>query len=247
MSVMDFFRFGATPQTAPTTAQQPAPTQAGQQQTPPTPGITQEPVAADPAATVVVDPMDKFKDIWAPAVKKEGEAADFNPSAIFNLDPKSMQDAVGQINFADQVTEESLAAIQAGGPEAVKAMLGMLNGTAAKVMTLSTTAAAKMVEQGLTQASGAMDKKINNGVKLNQVHSQLQELNPALSSPAAAPMVQALTAQLTQKYPTSSAAEISGLVKEYMTNFADLAAGKKEPVADPATAGKTNWDSYMNS
>lgn len=245
MSIMDFFRPGAAPQPAPTTAQQTQPTQGGQQQQAPTPSLTADPVTADPAA--VADPMDKFKDLWTPPAKVEGAPAEFNPSAIFDMNPESIAKAVGQINFAEGITAEQLQAITAGGDDAIKTFAQILNQSSAKAMQLSTQAAGKMIEKAMTDASGAMDKKINSGVKLNQVNSQLQELNPALSSPAAAPMVQALTSQLTQKFPMSSAAEISGMVKEYMTNFAEIAAGKKEPVADPATAGKTDWDAYMNS
>lgn len=243
MSIMDFFRPGTAPTPQATPQQQQQPTAAGQQQTAPTPSLNQEVPAADQAAAV--DPMDKFKELWAPTKPVEGAEPEFNPSAIFNLDPESMQKAVGGINFADMVTEESIAAISAGGPEAVKAMIGMLNATGAKTMTLATTAAAKMVEQGLTKATGALDKKITNGVKLNQVNSQLQELNPALNSPAAAPMVQALTAQLTNKFPMSSPAEISGLVTEYMKNFAELAAGKKAPEVPEASKEGTDWEKYM--
>jgi len=245
MSIMDFFRPGTAPVPQANANQQQQPTQNGQQQTPANPSLQQDPVAADPAAAV--DPMEKFKDLWAPVVKPEGAPADFNPSAIFNLDPKSMQEAVGNINFAEGITADQLTAIQAGGDEAVKAFAQVLNQSSAKAMSLSTQAAAKMIEKAMTEASGAMDKKINSGVKLNNVNSQLQELNPALSSPAAAPMVQALTTQLTQKFPMSSAAEISGMVTEYMTNFATIAAGKKEPVVDPATAGKTDWEQYMQN
>lgn len=235
-SVMDFFRPGAPAPTAqPTTVQ----TSAGQQVTPAEPKLEQEPV--------VVDPMEKFKDLWAPVVKPEGAPADFNPSQIFNLDPKTMQEAVGNINFAEGITPEQLQAIQAGGDDAVKAFAQVLNQSSAKAMSLSTQAAAKMIEKAMTEASGAMDKKINTGVKHNQVNSQLQELNPALNSPAAAPMVQALTTQLTNKFPMSTAAEISSMVTEYMTNFAAIAAGKKEPVVDPVEAAKPDWESYMNS
>lgn len=235
-SVMDFFRPGAP---APTPQPAAVQTSAGQQVTPAEPALTQEPAA--------VDPMEKFKDLWAPVVKPEGAPADFNPSAIFNLDPKSMQESIGAINFAEGITAEQLQSIQAGGDDAIKAFAQVLNQSSAKAMSLSTQAAAKMIEKAMTEASGAMDKKINTGVKHNQVNSQLQELNPALNSPAAAPMVQALTTQLTNKFPMSSAAEISGMVTEYMANFAAIAAGKKEPVVDPATVGKTDWDSYMQS
>jgi hypothetical protein len=245
MSIMDFFRPGTAPTPQATPQQQQQPTAAGQQQTAPTPSLTQEPVAADPAAQV--DPMDKFKELWAPNKPVEGAPAEFNPSAIFDMNPESVAKAVGGINFAEGITSEQLQAITAGGEDALKTFATILNQSSAKAMTLATTASAKMIEKALTDASGAMDKKINTGVKLNQVNSQLQELNPALSSPAAAPMVQALTSQLTNKFPTASATEIKTLVTEYMTNFAELAAGKKEPVADPATAGKTDWDVYMNS
>lgn len=235
-SVMDFFRPGApAPAAQPATVQ----TSAGQQVTPAAPALTQEPV--------VVDPMEKFKDLWAPVVKPEGAPADFNPSQIFNLDPKTMQEAVGNINFAEGITPEQLQAIQAGGADAVTVFAQVLNQSSAKAMSLSTQAAAKMIEKAMTEASGAMDKKINTGVKHNQVNTQLQELNPALNSPAAAPMVQALTTQLTNKFPMSSAAEISGMVTEYMTNFAAIAAGKKEPVVDPVEAAKPDWEAYMTT
>jgi len=242
MSLMDFFRPAA--QQNPAANQQPAQTTNGQQQQQPNPAMDATKQEPDPAAAP--DPMKAFEKLWEVKKPEEGAEPEFNPSAIFNTDPEGMQKAVAGINFADMVTEDSLAAIQAGGPEALKAMVSMLNGTASKVMTMATTASAKMIEQGLTKASGALDGKINKQVKLNQVNSHMQELNPALSSPAAAPMVKALTTQFTNQYPLSSATEISAMVKDYMVGFADLAAGKKEPVQDPATAGQPDWETYFS-
>lgn len=243
-NVMSFFRPGQTQEQAQAT-QQPQPGQQGQMPQSPTPSMTADPVAPD--LTAQVDPMAKFNELWSAPKPVEGAPKEFNPSAIFTMDPKSIQDAVGQINFAEGITADQLTAIQGGGEEAVKAFAAVLNQSSAKAMALSTQAAGKMIEKALTEASGAMDKKINTGVKLNQVNSQLQELNPALNSPAAAPMVQALTTQLTNKFPMSSSAEISGMVTEYMKNFAELAAGKKEPVAADASTAGTDWDQYMSS
>lgn len=245
MSIMDFFRPGTAPVPQANAAQQQQQTQQGQQQTPPAPSMTQDPVVADPA--VAVDPMEKFKDLWTPPAKVEGAEEPFNPSAIFNMDPESIQKAVGGINFAEGITGDQLAAISGGGDDAVKVFAQILNQSSAKAMSLSTTAAAKMIEQAMTKATGAMNGQIDKQVKLNAVNSQMQELNPALSSPAAAPMVKALTSQFTNQFPMSSAAEVSAMVKEYMVNFADLAAGKKEPVVDSVEAGKIDWDKYMNS
>lgn len=245
MSIMDFFRPGTAPTPQANPQQQQAPTQQGQQQTPPNPSLTQDPVAADPAAQV--DPMDKFKDLWTTPEKKDGAPEEFNPSAIFNMDPESVAKAVGGINFAEGITGEQLAAIQGGGEDAVKVFAQILNQSSAKAMSLSTTAAAKMIEQAMTKATGAMNGQITKQVKLNQVNSEMQTLNPALTSPAAAPMVQALTSQFTNQFPMSSASEISSMVKEYMGNFAALAAGKKEPEAADASTAGMDWDKYMNS
>lgn len=243
MSLMDFFRNPA-PQ-APATAQDPQQPQgaAGQQQQAPAPQLTAEQLAATEVNKP--DPMDTFKDLWTPPVKVEGAEEEFNPSEIFKIDPASMQEALGKINFAEGVvTQEALEAVTAGGPGAVAALMGMLNGTGAKAMQMSTMAAAKMVENAMTKASGAMDKKISSGVKLNQVSSAMQELNPALSHPAAAPMVNALKQQFTAKHPTATPTEITTMISSYLDNFAGIAAGKKDEPVSTAPAG-TDWAAYF--
>ena len=247
MGVMDFFRNPAPQAPAQQPQQQ---TAAGQQHTPPQPSMQQGNIAPDSAAQSVEsqipkDPMEAFKDLWAPATKVEGAEEEFNPSQIFNLDPATIQQAVGQINFADGITEDQLAAISGGGADAVKTFATILNQSSSKAMTMSTTAAAKMIEQAMTRASGAMDRKIDRTTKLNQVSSQLQELNPALSSPAAAPILDGLKQQLVNKYPTASSAEIAKMATQYLENFAGIAAGKKE-VAPESTANQgTDWDKFM--
>lgn len=244
-SAMDMFR--TTPQVA-APQQQPAQQTNGQQQQAPQPQM-QQTVQADPnAVTEQPDPMDAFKDLWAAPAKVEGAEEDFNPQAIFNIDPATMQAAIGKINFAEGVvTEQDLQAITAGGPEAMQAFMKALNGTGAKAMQLATTASAKMVEQAMTRASGAMDKKIASGVKLNQVSSAMQELNPALSHPAAAPMVNALKQQFTAKHPTATPTEITTMISSYLDTFAGIAAGKKEPVVDPnaPVQAETDWTKYF--
>lgn len=244
-SAMDMFR------TAPVVAapqQQPGQQTQGQQQQPGQPAMQQTQLPDPNAVTVEPDPMDAFKDLWAPVAKVEGQEEEFNPQAIFNIDPATMQAAVGKINFAEGITAEQLAAIQGGGEEAVKAFAAVLNQSSAKAMTMSTTAAAKMVEQAMTRASGAMDKKIANGVKFNQVGSAMQELNPALSHPAAAPLIEALKTQFTNKYPTASTAEITKHISTYMDGMAGIMAGKKEEAVNPAAAAAaqgTDWSKYF--
>lgn len=241
-SVMDLFK----PQNAAAqqTQVQPPQTENGQQTQAANPSMTQAKVEPDKE----VSPMDQFGELWKNEPHKEGDPTPFNPSQIFNLDPKSMQEAVGKINFAQSVTPEMLQAIQGGGEESIKAFMQAMNSVAQQTMTMSTTAAAKMIEQAMTGASGAMDDKISKQVKLNQVTSQLQEANPALNHPAAAPILEGIKQQLVNKYPTASPQEIAKLAGDYLSNFAALAAGKKEEAAAPVSPDEaTDWMKYMGA
>lgn len=243
-SVMDFFKpQNAAAQADQLQAQQ---TQNGTQAQPANPSM--QPAKVEEPKKEEVSPLDQFNDLWKATPTKEGDPAPFNPSQIFNLDPKTMQEAVGKINFAQSVTPDMLQAIQGGGEESMQAFMKAMNSVAQQTMTLSTTAAAKMIEQAMSGASTAMDGKIAQQVKLNQVSSSMQELNPALSHPAAAPILEGIKTQLVNKHPTATPAEITKLANEYLMNFASLAAGKKEEVAAPVSPDEaTDWMKYMGA
>lgn len=243
MGVMDFFRAGA-----PAPVAQPAPVQAanGQAQTPANPSLQGPAATPDLNAASVQetkDPMEAFKDLWAPAPVVEGQEPEFNPSAIFNLDPASMAKSIGTINFAEAVTQEQLQAITAGGEEGMKAFMAAMNSVSSKTMTLATTASAKMIERAMTSATGAMDKKINNTVRSNQAATQLKELNPALSNPAVAPMINAMKTQLEQKYPMAGPAEIAKMANEYVSSMITTLSPKQ--AESGAEDNTPDWNAYM--
>lgn len=246
MNIMDFFRPGNAQAQQPVA--QPQQTTNGQQAAAPQPGMAaQNPTVDVAAAAEPVADLDAFKDLFTPVAKDPNAPADFNPSAIFNLDPATMAEHISKIDFASAVTKEQLAAITEGGEGAMAAFLSAMNGVAQKTFQTSTIATGKMVEQALSQASLAMDKKIDGQVKQNQVSSKLLESNPALSHPAAAPIIGMIKAQLIAKHPTASADEISKLANQYASEFANVAAGKKEPAdADKVPTG-TDWDNWATS
>ncbi len=244
-SVMNFFRptAAATPATE---VQQPQQTAHGQQAQAATPQTDPTKVTADPTAQV--SPLDSFSKLWEPKPVEKDAPPEFDPSNIFSLNQETMAQALAQVDFAKGITEDQVAAVQAGGPDAVKALMEMLNNTARQTMGAATQASAKMIESALTGASGAMDKKINNQVRQNQIASHLQETNPALTHPAAAPMVAALQAQLAAQFPKASPSEITQKVQDYMGAFAAVASGKPEAEAEAAklTAG-TDWEKYFTN
>lgn len=244
MSIMDFFR----PQAAQTPVAQQAPagsTENGQQQQVANP--TADPTKVAGAEPEKVSGLDAFKDVWQTKPKEEGAPEEFNPSKIFDLNQESMNKALASVDFTKGITEDHINAIQAGGPEAMKALSEMLNNTARQTMGAATQASAKMIESALTGAQGSLDRKINTQVRSNQVASHLQESNPALNHPAAAPLVKALQTQFESQHPKANPQEISEMVTKYMVGFADLAAGKKQETSEEAApgAGNTDWESYF--
>lgn len=241
MSIMDIFR----PKPAQPAAPQPA---NGQQMQQPTPGMDQNtPVDINNAAAVAEAAKLKHEKLWEAPVKDANAEPDFDPNNIFSLDAESMAKAVGQINFAESITSEQLEQIQQGGEGAVKAFAAALNATSQNVMTKSTMTAAKMIERAMSQGAGAMNRQVDKQVKHQQVSSQLQELNPALSSPLAAPIIDGIRTQLINKYPMASSTEIAKMAQEALQEFVGIAAGKKEEVVDPKEAGKVDWDKYMSA
>lgn len=241
-SVMNFFRPAAA-QTPATEMQQPQ--QAANGTAAQAPNPQNDPTKVTEPATEV-SPLDGFKDLWeAKPVDKDAPPA-FDPGNIFNLNQESMNKALAQVDFAKGITEDQINAIQAGGPEAIKALGEMLNNTARQTMGAATQASAKMIETALTGASTAMDGKINNQVRQNQIASHLQETNPALNHPAAAPLINAMQTQLASQYPKASPQEIAQKVQEFMGAFAGVASGKPGAAeeAAKATAG-TDWEQYF--
>lgn len=242
-SVMDFFR-PANANIPATETPQPQQAANGQNATAANPAADPTKVAADPTAQV--SPLDTFSNLWEPKKPVEGAPPEFDPSNIFQLNQESMAQALAQVNFASGITEDHIAAITAGGEGAVKALGEMLNNTARQTMGAATQASAKMIEKAMTSASGAMDGKINNQVRQNQIASHLQETNPIVNHPAAAPMIQAMQTQLAAQFPKASPAEIAQKVQDYMGAFAAVATGKPQAEAEAAKAAQgTDWESYF--
>ena len=146
MSIMDFFRPANANNQQPVA--QPQQTTNGQQATAPQPGMQQQvpPVDLAPLAEPAGD-LDTFKDLFTPAAKDPNAPAEFNPSAIFNLDPAAMQEHISKIDFASAVTKEQLAAITEGGEGAMSAFVQAMNGVAQKTFQTSTIAAVRWLSK----------------------------------------------------------------------------------------------------
>lgn len=243
--------FGGTPAQAPAQNQMPQPGNLPAQQTQAmqaAPTNPNTPASSDPQAGQGNQPagaapegLDKFNDLWKPV---ESPAGDANNNG-FNVDPKQLMQAAQKIDFTKVIQPAQLQAIAQGGDAAVQAFAGALNQVAQTVYAQSAHATSKIVEQAISRSQETMRNEMPQQIKRLNVSETLRADNPALSHPAAAPILGALEQQITQKYPNASSAEISRMATDYLSSFAG--ALQKPQVPDQQQNSKeTDWSQYLN-
>lgn len=193
-------------------------------------------------------PLDQFSDLW------KNDPVDPNapqPAGIFNnVDPKKFMEAAGKIDFTKVITPEQLQAISQGGEHAVQAFAAALNSVAQTTYAQSAFAATKITEQALARHKDTIFAELPQHMKKHTVSENLRAENPVFQNPAVQPIISALEAQLTVKFPQASAGEITTMAKQYVEALGTSFAPK--PAAE-STAGKpgaredTDWSTFLPS
>lgn len=220
----------------------------------PTPGMQSAPGNTNaPATTPAGNPgsqtnpnepagLDKFNDLWKPAESPAGE----QPNGLFNVDPKQLMEAARKIDFTKVIQPTQLQAIAQGGEQAVTAFAQALNTVAQTVYAQNAHATAKIVEQAVNRSQETMRNELPQHIKRQTVSESLRTENPALSHPAAAPILGALEQQLTTKFPNATASEIKSMATDYLTSFAGTFQ-KPAQQSSQSTPSGTDWDSWISN
>ena len=198
------------------------------------------PATVPPAEALPNSPLDEFKELWQTAPTN----SENTPNAPVALTAEAVQKAVANTNFASGVTPEVLAAITAGGDGAAKAFMDAINSSAQQVMVQSTMVNNKLTEKAVADAMVAQQASLPALLRSQQASSHLADTNPLFTNPAIAPVVEATQAQLLQKYPSATPAEITTMTQNYITEMG--AAFAPAPAVSGADAG-TDWDKFMNN
>lgn len=199
---------------------------------------------SNPAATVT--PFDQFSDLWQTAPVDPN--APKNSGVFGDIDPKRFMEAAGKIDFTKVVTPDQLQAISQGGENSVKAFAEALNSVAQTTYAQSSFAATKIVEQAMARAKDSFLADLPQHIKKQTVSENLRNDNPVFSNPAVQPIISALEAQLTVKYPAASAAEITGMAKQYVEALGTSFAPKQpEPqgAGKSGTKNETDWSTFL--
>jgi len=248
MSIGEMFSnlFSGAPAAPQQQAQAPAQPQPGNLPEQMTAGMQSAPGNVNTPATGNPPPaegLDKFNDLWKPAES----ASNGQPNGMFNVDPKQLMDAAKKIDFTKVIQPAQLQAIAAGGPDAMNAFAQALNSVAQTVYAQNAHATAKIVEQAIGKSQDAMRLEMPGQIKRLNVSESLRAENPALTHPAASPILGALEQQMTQKFPNASSMEISKMAQEYLVSFSK-AMQKPEQQAAPGTSTGSkdaDWSAYL--
>lgn len=223
---MSFFQnlFGA----APAAAAAPAPAQGQQQQ-------NAEP--AKPAAPT--SPLDSYNDLWQNPDTQGANNGNPDANALFNVDPKALQETVGKMNFLQNIPPKIQEALKSGGEEATRANLYLMNQVAQQSFAQSAQATTKIVEAALAKQAEAFESRVSEVIRKQGASEQIKSANPVFAHPAAAPILQGIQQQLQVKHPNASASEIASMAQNYLQTFASEITGANKP---KQTASKSDTD-----
>lgn len=252
MSVFDKIFGRATPTQAPTPPAQP-PVGNNPAQNPPVPqGAT--PLNTDPNGVIPQgaekpadppSPLAKYEKLWeTPAPSK-----DDSQQQPTGLTPQQMMEAASKVDFSRVVDQESLQKIVAGGEDAAKALVGLLNKTAQTVYGQSTVVASKLIEQQLAEAEQRFASKVPDYVRRSAARDSLVSENPAFKNPAVSGIVEMVQRQFAQKFPNASASELKAMAQEYMSSAAQ-AFGPQQQSGDTSkkkSPDDIDWDNWLRT
>ena len=255
MSMFSNLMGGAAAPAAPAGVQAPAPQPGNIPATAPNTGAASVGTAPNGVAPGNQDanpapatPFADFQDLWKNEPIPEGQQA---PQGVFgNVDPKRFMEAAGKIDFTKVVTPEQLQAISTGGDSAMGAFAAALNAVAQTTYAQSAFAATKITEQAMARAKDSFLAELPQHIKQQTVKENLRADNPVFSNPAVQPIISALEAQLTVKYPSASAGEITSMAKNYVealgTSFAPKPPAPVDPKTGKAVREQTDWSTFLS-
>lgn len=234
MSIMDAFRnaFGSQPQQPQNTQIMPPGSnqlqvpQNNQQQQQPNPALDANgnPQLNNGEPTPEPSPLDPFKDLWTIDPKQTENQPQSLTEFSLAVDPAKVNAAVKNIDFTKAISSEILQKINAGGPEAMSALLVAMNAVGQQAVAQATTVNSKIVESSIRSSGANMEKLLPGMVRNHTISNTLREDNPLFTDPATAPMMAVLEAQFSQKFPNATAQQIKEHTQKYMIGFAERAA-----------------------
>ncbi len=234
--------FNSTPEPAPPAT----PVQPGN--LPVTPPDTKPPEGTPPVETKKEEetsPLDQFKDMWEPNLDAEGKPVATTPETPITLDPAKLQEIISKADFSKSISQEDLAAINAGGEGATTALAKALNSVAQQTLTQSTLATDKMIKQAVDTATKATETRLAEQIRKQNLSDNLLDSNPVFSNPAVKPVIEAVQAQLATKFPAATTAELTKMAQDYVTAMSESFNPGTTTTPDTSKTSENDWGKFL--
>lgn len=220
--------FGGAPAQAPAPVQQPAPTPGNipanaatttaSTATPATAPNGVVPGTTDITGGKTASGLDQFADLFNTVADPEAQG-----QPLFNVTHDKVMESARKQDFRVPATEEQMANIAKGGPEAAQAMFDIMNAMVQQGYGQSAFTTTKLIEGGLARGNYAKVNDVESTIRKNAVSNSLREDNPLFSHAAAQPIIASIQNSLLTKFPTATTAEISEMARKYVSEFAKMA------------------------
>lgn len=199
---------------------------------------TQQAQIADPAAQQTAQttssaessPLDQFAALWQNDTKSQEQQVD--PNKIFNVDSKALNAQVKQMNFLGTIPPKVQEALKAGGEDAVKANLYLMNQASQSAFAQVTQLVPNIIEAALAKQSEQFESRVAEVVRKNALSNTLIETNPIAANPAAQPIVQLVQQAILQKHPNATPQQMAEMTGQYLNNFAQAVQAPQQRAAE---------------
>lgn len=223
MSVLDAIFRKPDPQQQ----QQQQPAQQGSQHAqnnPTVPNAKNSPEINPPSDTPdAKSPNAEFADLWKMEPTQQGQEPNFK------LNPEQLSQVTSKLDFAKSVSQEDLAKITQGGPEAVQALINVMNTFGRNVFATNAQFASGLTESGYRMAQESINTGLPTLVQRQFAQNELFSSNSKLRDPALKPLVMAIQSQITQRYPNATPSEVNTMVEKYFNETVGSAFRKEDP------------------
>lgn len=189
------------------------------------------------------DPLDAYKDLWNTDPNSAAQSAP--ESYMPELSQETLAKTMGGVDFTKHISPDLMATINAGGEEATAAMLQAINTVAQQSMMQATLVASKLSNQGISKAASKFQETLPEFLRSQQANTYARDTNPLFNNPAVKPVMEATQAQILQKFPNATPAEVTKMTQDYILAMGQAFAPKPEPAA-PA-AGDVDWSTFLGS
>lgn len=193
-----------------------------------------------PAPEAPKSPLDGFSDLWKNDPKSRPA-----PQQSFVFDPAKLAEAATKVDFTKVVTPDLMQKIQAGGADAVAATMQAMNSMAQATYAQSAHAASQLVDEALSKSRQQFMEALPTHIRKAQASDALRTDNPLFSNPAVAPILGALEAQITRKFPNATAQEIRQQAQSYLSGLAEVIQAPNKPQEVSAKKGETDWSKFL--